>query len=227
VTSLLNAGANVNTANQHGITPLWIAMQNNDADVAHALLDAKASDPSRKLNLDQPLGPWGNTLLMQAIVFLSEAKASSYVHMLLDRGASVNATNQYRKTALFAAVLFDRKDLISLLLDKGADPNAKDANLNRPLHFAQSVEAVTILVTTGAKINVKNKQGNCPLHIAFAFQNRLMANVLIASGANENTVNGNGETCSVLARYFGSKFAFPFFLGDAAFNSTGGIHLEQ
>jgi hypothetical protein len=31
--------------------------------------------------------------------------------------------------------------------------------MNRPLHFAQSVEVVSLLVKLGAKLNVKNKQG--------------------------------------------------------------------
>ena len=96
----------------------------------------------------------------------------------------------------------------------------------RPLHFAQSVDCITLLVTSAAKINVKNKQGNCPLHVAFAFQNRLAANVLIASGANEAIANNEGKMCADLANCFDSKFAFPFFLGDVTYANGGGIKIE-
>jgi ankyrin repeat protein len=40
-------------------------------------------------------------------------------------------------------------------------------------------------VKMGAKLNVKNKQGNTPLHMAFAFQNRPLANALIGLGSKE------------------------------------------
>ncbi len=155
VTALLGAGANPNLANQMGLSPLWIAMQNDDPDLALVLLDFKTTDASQKLNLDQPLGPFGNTVMMQAIAFLSSgAKAASFVGMLLSKGASVHAINKDRRTALFLAAAFDRMDVMRLLLERGADPNAKDANQNRPLHFAQSVDAVSLLFTSGAKVSV-------------------------------------------------------------------------
>jgi ankyrin repeat protein len=227
VTALLSAGANPNMANQVGISPLWIAMQNDDADLAMAVLDFKPTDASQKLNLDQPLGPFGNTIMMQAIAFLSSGvKAASFVGMLLSKGASVHATNRDKKTALFFAAAFDRVDAMRLLLERGADPNAKDANQNRPLHFAQSVDAVSLLFTSGAKVNVKNKQGNTPLHVAFGLQNRMTANILISSGGNENSCNAAGQTCLDLAQFLQTKIAMPFFAGDVDYAETGGIMLK-
>ncbi len=227
VTALLGAGANPNVANNHGISPLWIAMQNDDADLALALLDYKPSDVALKANLDQPLGPFGNTLMMQALAFLSvEAKVTAFVNMLLAKGASVHAANKDKKTALFFALAFDRMGAVRLLLEHGADPNVKDSNQNRPLHFVQSMDAVTLLVSSGAKVNVKNKQGNTPLHVAFALQNRMTANMLISSGGNESSLNNDGQTCRDLALCMQTKFALPFFAGDISFAETGGIQIK-
>ena len=131
VTDLLNAGAKISQSNKIGLTPLWVAMQNNDEELASLLLDFKSADSANRVNVDLPLGPWGNTILMQAIAFLSERKAVLFTKMLLRKGASVNATNQSKKTALFVAALFDRRDVMKVLLENGADPNAKDINLNR------------------------------------------------------------------------------------------------
>jgi hypothetical protein len=76
---LLNAGADPNAANQvsfvllclfcvlivsvlqHALCPLWIALQNNDADLCLSLF-------ARNVEIDRGLGPHGNTILMWVFV---------------------------------------------------------------------------------------------------------------------------------------------------------------
>lgn len=227
ISDLLSAGANLNIGNFLGITPLWIAIQGAQIELVRLFLSHKPSDPSLKIQLDQMLGPFGNTLLMQIVSFLSDSDAAMYTALLIKHGVNVNQTNKERKTALFFAVAFDKREVVKVLLESGADTNWKDSNLNRPIHFAQSVDTITLLVAAGSKINVKNRQGNTPLHLAFAFQNRVVANVLLASGASEEIVNEEGQTCSDAAKYFASKFCFPFFEGEKSCPETGGIVLEE
>lgn len=115
---------------------------------------------------------------------------------------------------------------IRLLLDAGADANAKDCAFNRPLHFAQSVEAVTTLVAGGARINVRNRAGNTPLHVACALGNRAVAQVLVDSGASDAAENEAGEQPSDMAKYE-ARVALPFYGSDVSSAATGGIVLYE
>ncbi len=112
------------------------------------------------------------------------------------------------------------------MLDAGADANAKDCALNRPIHFAQSIDAVTTLVASGARINVRNRLGNTPLHVANALGNRAVAQVLIDSGASEAAENETGQLPSAMVKYE-ARIALPFYETDVASVATGGIVLNE
>ena len=61
---------------------------------------------------------------------------------LLDAGADIDALNQDGGTALHAAAFMGRPEIIRLLLERGADPNAVDTNGVRPLDSSR-VDAET------------------------------------------------------------------------------------
>lgn len=48
----------------------------------------------------------------------------------------VNVSNKNGETPLHIAVRFDQKDIVSLLLSRGANPVAADSNSITPLHYA-------------------------------------------------------------------------------------------
>lgn len=76
------------------------------------------------------------------------------VRRLLAEGADVNARTRYGATALFFAADKARLDVVSLLLEKGADPNVKDSFYGAtPLDWAMNhdaTEVVLLLVQKGA-----------------------------------------------------------------------------
>ncbi len=62
------------------------------------------------------------------------------VQCLLDHGANIEG--RHGKTggrALHYAILENRKKVISLLIDRGADIESTDYERNRPLHFAAAL----------------------------------------------------------------------------------------
>jgi outer membrane protein assembly factor BamB len=71
----------------------------------------------------------------------------------LDRGADVNAPNEYGITALWIAASKGKAEVVDLLLTRGADPNARDAIwYQTPLSMSlRKIENVRLLLKAGAK----------------------------------------------------------------------------
>lgn len=89
---------------------------------------------------------------------------------LFQRGVSVNAADQYGRTALMYTILrIDGAKLesVQFLLDQGAEPNASDKGQEwTPLHFAargNRLDLVKALLAKGAKIDAVDVFGNTPL----------------------------------------------------------------
>jgi ankyrin repeat protein len=60
-------------------------------------------------------------------------------------------------------------EMIALLIENGADPNALDKSGVAPLHRAvrqRCTKAVDALLRNGADVRLKNKSGSTPLHLA-------------------------------------------------------------
>jgi len=72
---------------------------------------------------------------------------------LLDKGADVNAKNEYGISALWIAASKGKKEIVELLLARGADPNARDDIwYQTPLsHSLGRVEVAKLLLKAGAR----------------------------------------------------------------------------
>ena len=93
----------------------------------------------------------------------------------LSRGADVNAKDRDGATPLPWAAWAGHKQVVELLIAKGADVNAKvDRHGMTPLHYAASrghKEIAELLIANGADVNAKTGDGWTPLYSA-AFWDR-------------------------------------------------------
>lgn len=91
----------------------------------------------------------------------------------------------------------DCKHIISMLLDSGANVNARDNNGKTPLHLAvfyHCEEIVELLLKFGADIDAKDSNNEYVLHDASCVNNVTAIKLLLQKGANVNVQNNNGNT---------------------------------
>ncbi len=197
---LIRAGANVNKANDVSVTPLMLAATNGSPLMVGRLLRAGANSNA---GLES-----GETPLMAA----ARTGSAETVKLLLGRGAAINATESWRnQTALMWAAAERRSDVVRVLLEGGADVEARTKawwELVNPtgsedgtgvewvqqggftaLMFAareNDVESARLLVEKGAKIDSAAANGATALVIAAHSNSPAVAKLLLEKGANPN-----------------------------------------
>lgn len=115
--------------------------------------------------------------------------------LFLTSGAKFSARDS--GNALIAAARQGDVKLAKLLIEKGADINAKDYNGDCALAHAASkghVDVAELLIAQGVNINAINNHDDTPLHSAAYGGNKYIAELLIAKGANVNAKDSFGHT---------------------------------
>ena len=104
---------------------------------------------------------------------LLTAETVEHIQIALNAGADVNAKHQISgRTALICEAGYGHTEIVKLLIEKGADVNAKDSNGKTVLDFAKTDEMKELLRKHGAlsiiQINEQiKKQKSAP---AFQFK---------------------------------------------------------
>lgn len=144
---------------------------------------------------------------------------------VLARGADVRARNRRGAEPIHYAAdggpaandwnPDDQHEVITYLIEAGADPNAKDNSGVAPLHRAvrhRSSSAVHALIQAGADPRLTNESGSTPLHLAVQNtgkggsgsdtahdeQRRIIA-LLLGHGGRPTDVDANGKTVTAAA----------------------------
>jgi uncharacterized protein len=127
------------------------------------------------------------------------------VQQVLAAGQDVNAVAPDGFTPLGLAVFFRQPALARLLLDAGADPNARASNATRvgAVHAAVAradLATLVLLLERGADPNAAQAQQVKPLHEAAASGQTAIAATLLLYGAEAGARTEGGQTASDLAR---------------------------
>jgi ankyrin repeat protein len=191
---LLKHGGNINAQDTQGNTALMRAMWFGREACARLLVE-KGADLSVTDNS-------GDTALGYAVRFSNPAR----VGLLLDHDANLEARlpavylNKERNekvesrpdrewTVLFFAVGHGDTNMTRLLLDHGANVNAKAASGITPVHWAvlqNAKDTLKLLLERKPELNVRDRGGNTPLHYAVDAPHFELVAALLAAGADPN-----------------------------------------
>jgi ankyrin repeat protein len=132
---------------------------------------------------------WPSRAPADTLVFFVDAVRENRiddVRELLQSGADVNAKDMFGgNTGLHWAAHLGLAEMARLLIDNGADPNARNDDNNTPLHWAAGdghKELVVMLLAHGANVNAVGKGGWTPLRWAEAQSQDDIARILLAAG---------------------------------------------
>jgi ankyrin repeat protein len=206
VKNLLARGVSANAPNSDGETPLMYAALYGDSGLVQLLL-RHGADPNAK-------SPAGSTALMWATGDLNKVRA------LLAAGADVNARSATgRNVLMIASARTGGGPIVKLLLEKGADLNARETAQGIPIIPSGSGgswavidaakvrdgQALRLLLEHGADVNAKDKTGGTPLIAAALNGNVENARLLIEKGADVNAaIVTSGMTALHLAAWSSS-----------------------
>jgi len=218
---LISKGADVNTKDGKGNTPLCCAVKSDEIEVVQLLM---ATGANINIGLRPPLSiavDENNTTIAEYLIArgadvnagddstaLQEAPYASIemVELLIANGANVNAGPW---TALHAAVQKDSLDIAKLLITKGANVNAKYQSSMTPLSYALNrnrKDMAELLIANGADINSKDEQGLTALHNAAVNGHQELAEMLLAKSTSVDERDDNYEfTALHYAARFGNR----------------------
>ena len=125
------------------------------------------------------------------------------VKLFLDEGIDINAMNQRGQTALIRAAEYQRTDVVTLLLGKGAEVDKVGGRYARTALMeaagAGNVVIIKQLADKGADINAKDHESSTPIFFACMYGHVEAVKLLIELGANVNVQAVIGRTPMSLA----------------------------
>jgi ankyrin repeat protein/uncharacterized membrane protein YgcG len=161
VRRILDHSKEVDVRNAKGRTPLYEASKRGRLDVVKLLIERGATINTKESDFS-----------FTPLHVASERKHADIVRYLIGKGAVVDVRNKWEQTPLWQAAWqtwHQDSEVVEILLQNGADPNAWDHQGVTPLHIAASMgntPVVALLLRKGADANSRTVKGSTPLHIA-------------------------------------------------------------
>ena len=148
--------------------------------------------------------------LLEAVSY-NQGKA---VCLLLEKGASLAATDYARSTPLHRATFDSHLEILKILIDHKANINAQDHFGDTPLHgtvrnaFSLAsqeacLKSAETLIKHGADLCIRNEHGLTPLHLSITKGRTSLARLFAATGIGLQEKTQGGFTPAELARDHG------------------------
>lgn len=186
---LLKSGANVEILDSSGITPLYRAIENHNADAVQLLFEYGAiAEPQLRSGFNKK--PWEvKSVLHHAL----SHRAGDLVPLLLEHGAIDEAKNKDGMTPFVHAASCGSMPALKALRAAGCDIHARDNKQRTALHHAaehagndntKAMDVVKTLLDLGFDPNARDVEGKTPLHLATDIRMDQVQTLLVRHGGN-------------------------------------------
>ena len=182
---LLKHGANVNTRDINGDSPLHSSLLYHNTDNIRLLLESGADLEAVNITGRRPI---------------HIANDGESLQLLLDFGALPDAQDRVGNTALHFAVMAKDAERVQMLLAKDCDIHVRNRAGSSPLHLANDASIAQILLGSQADPNGVDNAGNSPMHIAVRGRHKEVVRLLLTNKADAHLTNGNGKSPYNLAK---------------------------
>jgi ankyrin repeat protein len=203
ISYLIEKGADINAGilgndYRSGDTPLHLAVKHYKLELVKFLIDKGANKNAKNGR--------GETPLYAAIHSLPHSgekskrfKLKKIIQFLLENDVDLVLQDEDGYTPLHLSTYKDF-DLVKLLIDKGADKNARNKKGNTPLHaaiqsmphqkekskYSKKKKIIQTLLENDVDIRIKNNLGSTPFHLAIESGKLEIINLLLTNGSDVN-----------------------------------------
>jgi len=210
IKTLLLAVAALGFAADTSSDAFYAAIRNNDLAKLQALLSgAGAATTAVNIKDDRGITP---------LMYSAVAGSADAMHLLIEKGADVNATNAFGSTALMWSVTDLSKT--RLLLDAGASVNTASKAGRTALLIAAmsdgSAEIARLLIAKGADVKATDAGNFTTLNAATVGNDTETIRLLIDAGVDVNTPGGPGITPLMNVALHGNTSAVKMLLAKGA-----------
>uniref|UniRef100_A0ABD2XM61 Uncharacterized protein n=1 Tax=Trichogramma kaykai TaxID=54128 RepID=A0ABD2XM61_9HYME len=193
----------IDTRDTSGNTPLHLAVHNESREMMKLLLK-KGADPN--LSDGQGFTPVLSICKGNRATEWAGAKYYDLARVLFEHSrnrfkpVALDGRDESGDTPLHLALRSENRNLVELLLKKGANPNAPNDEASTPIHvICQGYWTVPLLKRVRelgglVEIDRRDGAGDAPLHHAMRECDRVASEVLLRWGADPNLRNGAGAT---------------------------------
>ena len=195
VKRLIDEGADVNSVNKYGVTPVMFAAERGCVCCLNILIAAGA-------DIDKVERPFP---LVGKPALISAAKTGNWecVEALINAGADVNIALENRFTPLMHATYMGHVKYVELLIAAGADVNITNTYGNTSIsqipRHTYKAEIVEMLIKAGADVNAPDLYGKPQILSAARKGTWSHLKFVIESGANVNAVDSHNNTALICA----------------------------
>ena len=189
---LLSAGANPNLPTTQGLTPLDLAINLRDWDIANHLLLSGAT----------------NGVTKEKLLLYSFEKNPVGVELMLAGGITPNIVDKDNNTPLIIAAANNDMASAKKLISYRANINARNKSGMTALLYAvkgKHWQMADYLINSGAKINIANIYGQNALFWAAYHGNAKLVHDLLMLGADYNKKTRRGQTALQMAKALNHK----------------------
>ncbi|WP_341816288.1 ankyrin repeat domain-containing protein [Wolbachia endosymbiont (group B) of Elophila nymphaeata] len=200
----------INNITNNGWTPLHVAIQGNKLNTVELLLgrgaDIEVRDIYNQTSLDLATrkgyldiaGILKQVQLDRKLLTIVESGGFNEAKGLIAQGANIDTNDKNGNTLLYSAAEIGDLNLVKLLLDNGANIEAKNGEYQAtPLHGAVEnyrIDVVKLLLNRGANVNAEDKDNWTPLHYGADTNSPDIVKVLVDAHANLGAKGNYGKT---------------------------------